>query len=203
MRAWAARGKFIVFEGLNGSGCSTHSRLLAEFLRQRGHTVVLTAEPNPLGTNYIKIEEVLMGRKNTTPKYLQKLFIEDRKEHLKKIVIPALAQGITVISDRYFFSTLAFGSIDIEPEWLMSANKKFFVPDISIIMSVPPEICIARIQKSGDTKEIFDKLAKLKKAWETYESLPKIFPNVFVVDGTPPKSDVHHIITRIVMSKLL
>jgi dTMP kinase len=202
MRLWEARGRFIVFDGLNGSGCSTQSKLLTEFLKQRGQTVVLTSEPNPNGTAIHKIRDVLVQKKSITPKQLQKLFVDDRREHLRDVIIPGLRQGITVVCDRYFFSTIAFGSIDLDPDWLVSINKKFLVPDISIIMSVPPEICIERIQKDGTTKEIFEKFSKLKKAWETYTEIPKLFPNVFLLDGTSSINEVHHQITKVVLSKL-
>jgi dTMP kinase len=110
---------FIAFEGLDGSGSSTQSRILAEKLEAKGHKVLLTKEPTkdtPIGG---LIREVLQRKLPATPEGLQFLFSADRAEHLKRDIEPALANGKVVITDRYMFSTIAYGALDIENvEWL-------------------------------------------------------------------------------------
>ena len=103
-------GKFIVFEGLDGSGQSTQAALLRDFLIKNGQEVVLTKEPTKDSLAGQKIREVLNKNTEVSPMYLQGLFAEDRKEHLDKVIVPALKNGMIVISDRYFFSSFAFGS---------------------------------------------------------------------------------------------
>jgi len=96
------KGKFIVFEGLDGSGQSTQAGLLKDFLLEKGYEVILTKEPTIESEAGRKIRKVLDKKLNLSPKELQELFAQDRKEHLENIIIPALKQGKMVISDRYF-----------------------------------------------------------------------------------------------------
>jgi dTMP kinase len=117
-------GKFIVFEGLDGSGQSTQANLLKSFLTEKGLAVVLTKEPTKVSSVSQKIREVLDEKRKITPKELQELFVQDRREHLADLVIPALKENKIVISDRYFFSTFAFGS---------SGGLEFFL-DLGILL---------------------------------------------------------------------
>ena len=127
------RGKFIVFEGIDGSGQSTQAGLLHKFLSKRGRLVVLTKEPTQDSRAGRKIRKILDKKEKTSSQRLQQLFADDRKEHLKKTVIPALKQGKTVISDRYFFSSLAFGTADgVDLNWLIRINKAFLVLDFNL-----------------------------------------------------------------------
>ena len=123
-------GKFIVFEGLDGSGQSTQAQLLKDFLMKRGHKVHLTKEPT---SNLIGglIRGQLTNEWKTSPECLQLLFAADRAHHLEKEIIPLLKKEVIVISDRYFFSTVAFGATEIkDKDWLLKINQKFLLPDI-------------------------------------------------------------------------
>lgn len=100
------KGKFIVFEGLDGSGQSTQSGLLRDFLIKKGYKVLLTKEPTLNSKFGKKIKRVLNKKERVSAKKLQELFTQDRKEHLEKTIIPALKKGEIVISDRYFFPLL-------------------------------------------------------------------------------------------------
>src|SRR3989338_2983887 len=107
------RGKFIVFEGLDGAGSSTQANRLADYLRLSGKKAIVTKEPtnNMIGG---LIRGQLTSDWKTWPECLQLLFSADRAHHLEKEIIPLLKQGITVITDRYFFSTLAYGALEIK-----------------------------------------------------------------------------------------
>src|SRR3989338_2355735 len=114
---------FIAFEGLDGSGSSTQAQLLAKRLEKKGKKVLVTKEPtsdNPTGK---LIRSVLQHRQKMSPQELQRLFTEDRAEHLKNVIEPALAAGTTVITDRYLFSTLAYGALEVEWDWLKRLNQ--------------------------------------------------------------------------------
>lgn len=180
-----AAGKFIVFEGPDGSGQSTQANLLKEYLERKGQKVLLTKEPtkgegSPASQ---KIGAVLHGEIKIEPAELQKLFVEDRKWHLHEVMSPALQRGTTVISDRYFFSTIAFGSLDCDIAWLIELNKDFLVPDITFLLIARPEICIERIGKRGEGFHFFEKLEKLKKVVETYKALATRFKNTHLIDA--------------------
>ena len=96
-------GKFIVFEGLDGSGQSTQTELLRDFLIEKGYEVIQTKEPTQESKASQEIRETLDKKIKIKPMRLQELFTQDRKEHLDNLINPALKEGKMVISDRYFF----------------------------------------------------------------------------------------------------
>jgi len=185
------QGKFIVFEGLDGSGQSTQAKLLTEFLLQQGYSILLTKEPTLNSESGRKIKEVLDKKIKIKPDELQKLFTQDRKEHLENLIIPALKQRKIVISDRYFFSAFAYGvADDLDLEWLIKINNEFLLPDLTFFLKVSSEICIQRIEKRGLLKTLFEKKEKLEKVWQVYEILPNRFENIYLIDGEKSIEDV-------------
>lgn len=177
-------GKFIVIEGLDGSGQSTQVRLLQDFLTRQGFDVVSTKEPTIDSEAGKKIRQILDEKEKLAPAALQELFTRDREEHLRNLIIPALEQGKIVITDRYFFSTFAFGvADDLDLEWLIGLNDQFLLPDLFFILRVKPEVCIQRIERRGEGIKLFEKEGKLRKVWQTYEILPERFDNVHMIDG--------------------
>ena len=196
-------GKFIVFEGLDGSGQSTQADLLKNFLTEKGFEVILTKEPTQDSQSSREIRETLDKKIKITPQKLQELFTQDRREHLENLIIPALKEGKMVISDRYFFSTFAYGaSGGIDLEWLIKINNEFLLPDSTIILKVSPEICLSRIEKRGEGIKLFEKVEKLKKVWQTYEVLPARFENVYMIDGEKTIEEVFSEVKSLVHSKL-
>ncbi|MEA3292875.1 MAG: dTMP kinase [Patescibacteria group bacterium] len=176
------RARFIVFEGLDGSGHTTQANLLKEFLIKNKVKVISTKEPTINSKQGRKIREILTEKKKVSPKTLQELFTEDRKAHLRNVIIPALKKGSMVICDRYFFSSFAYGVSDgLDLDWLIEINRNFLMPDLIFILKVKPEICLRRIKKRGEEKELFEKKEKLAKVWETYKTLPIKFKNIYPV----------------------
>ncbi len=197
-------GKFIVIEGLDGSGQSTQTSLLRDFLIERGFQVITTKEPTLDSEAGKKIREILDEKIKIEATKLQELFAQDRKEHLKNIISPALKEGKWVISDRYFFSSFAFGSSDgVDLEWLIKINDNFLLPDQTFILKVRPEVCIDRINKRGTKKTLFEKQEKLTKVWQTYAMLPKRIQNTIIVDGEKLINQVHQEIKNIMDLKIL
>ena len=196
-------GKFIVFEGLDGSGQSTQSGLLKDFLIENGYNVVLTKEPTLDSEAGRKIRKVLDKELEISSKGLQELFIQDRREHLEKIIIPALKRGSIVISDRYFFSTFAFGaSAGVDLEWLIKINNQFLYPNITFLLKVSPEICVDRIIKRGTKTTLFEKVEKLKNVWQTYKILPERFDNIYVIDGEKSIKGVFEQVEEVISRRL-
>jgi dTMP kinase len=198
------RGKFIVFEGLDGSGQTTQAGLLKDFLTNEGYKVFLTKEPTQNSSVGRKIREVLDKKTEIVSRDLQELFTQDRREHLEKEIIPALERGEMVVCDRYFFSTFAFGaSTGLDLGWLIKINNDFLMPDITFLLKVSPEICVQRIEKRGEGVKFFEKKEKLAKVWETYRILPEKFENIYLINGEKSAGEVFEEIKKIIEAKVL
>jgi len=196
-------GKFIVIEGLDGSGKSSQVDLLVDFLKESGKEVILTREPTMDSEAGRKVKQVLKGEIIMEPLELQALYVQDRKEHLENKVIPALKEGKFVISSRYAFSTFAYGASDgLDLYLLVKMNENFLLPDSIIIINVLPEHCIARIEGRGEAKEHFEKLEKLTKVNELYQKLPGMFSNATMIDGERPIEEVFVDVKSIVITIL-
>jgi dTMP kinase len=197
-------GKFIVIDGLDGSGQSTQVNLLKKFLTKKRYKVLLTKEPTLDSKAGQKIKKILEKKFKVSPGKLQKLFSKDRKEHLDKEILPALKKGKIVISDRYFFSSFAYGKASgLNLGWLIRLNKNFLFPDLTFILKVRPEICIYRIQKRGEDNTLFEKEERLKKVWQVYKIFPKKFnKNIYIINGEKPVEQVFKEIKKIVFAEL-
>jgi len=196
-------GKFIVIEGLDGSGKSAQVDLVVEYLKQQGKEVILTKEPTTESNAGRKVRQALKGEIVVEPLELQKLYVQDRREHLQNKVVPALEGGKFVISSRYAFSTFAYGGSDgLDVDLLIKLNEEFLLPDLTIIVDVNPEHCIQRIESRGEEKELFEKLEKLKRVNEFYKKMPDMFENVFVVDGEKSIPEVFEEIKKLIFEKL-
>jgi dTMP kinase len=177
------KGKFIVFDSLDGAGNSTQVKLLADYLNKIGKKTYITKEPTS-GLIGGLIKSQLTGDWKSSQVCLQLLFSADRAYHLEKEVIPLLKRGINVISDRYFFSTMAYGNLEINDlDWLIEINKKFLLPDLTFFLKVSPKTCIQRIKKDRFEITLFEREKILEKVWQNYQKLSKRFKNVYIIDG--------------------
>ena len=191
-------GRFIVIEGLDGSGKSTQIRHLAEFLRAEGKQVIETFEPTNEGIGK-EIRIILKERRMIDPTEFQMLYVKDREEHGREVIKPALTQGKIILCDRYMVSTLAFGSIGgANLAKLRDANKEFPVPELTIFIDVAPEECMKRIGKRGEA-ELFEKEEKLKIARETYLRVGKEYPGFEVVDGNRGVEEIFEDLKKLVL----
>ena len=128
------RGKFIVIEGLDGSGLSTQAGLLKEFLEKEDVAVYLTKEPTagPVGA----LIRLALGRRlsfsQSTPDndaIIALLFAADRMDHLAIDIVPKLDAGVHVICDRYYLSTFAYQSRSVDLQWLRALHARCIKPD--------------------------------------------------------------------------
>lgn len=201
MKSHNYSGKFVVFEGLDGSGQSTQAQLLHDFLKDKGLGVTLTKEPTTYGRFGTIARSILQGKIIASPKALQELFVSDRKDHLEGLIIPQLRQGNIVICDRYFLSTCAYGGLDLNIEDLIVMNNDFILPDITFFLDVPPETCMRRIKERGGEFELFEEPKKQKKIMRNYKELIHGF-KVYRIDGKPRTEEVYFKIKEIIVSKL-
>jgi dTMP kinase len=189
--------KFIVFEGLDGSGITTQSTLLRNYFLGKGKEVVLTKEQTD-GIIGGLIKSCLKGEWKTDPLTLQMLFVADRNHHLKNEIEPALRKNKIVISDRYVLSTIAYGSLDLPTNTLKNMNANFRKPDMTFIIDTQPRICIERIKKARHHTELFEQEQKLEQIRRNYLSLKGYFPETYLIDGNGRPEDVFNEIVRIV-----
>lgn len=191
-------GFFIDIEGLDGAGASTQVKSATQALRQKGIKVRSTKEPTK-GTIGRLIRQALQGKIILPPASLQLLFAADRGEHLEREIIPRLQKGELVITDRFFWSTIAFGSIDLDKEWLINLNRDFILPDLSIFIEVSPAVCLERIRKARGTTELFEEEEKLENVWDTYHYLATKYPFYIVtVNGERSPKRVTEDILRLI-----
>jgi dTMP kinase len=182
-------GKLIVFEGLDGSGITTQATLLRNSLLQSGRSVMLTKEPTDGLIGGI-IRACLRKEWKASATTLQLLMTADRSHHLVNEIEPALKSGKTVICDRYTLSTLAYGSLEVDPHFLQQINSKFRRPNVSIIIDAHPRVCIERMKKSRHHVELFEEEAKMTVIRNNYLSLKGYFPNTVVIDGNRSVEEV-------------
>lgn len=189
-------GKFIVFEGIDGSGKSTQAGLLFHYLKERKKRVHSTSEP----TQYLiggLIKSWLAKDWQSTPDCLQLLFAADRAYHLDKEIIPLLKKGVTVVCDRYSLSTLAYGALELDLDWLITLNQNFIAPDVTFLLNTPPKICLERMQKERFFLNLFEEEKKLKKIWQNYQRLTKKYKNIYTINGEKSIEEVSKEIKKI------
>lgn len=139
------RGKFITLEGIDGAGKSTHLTWLADLFRQRKITVRVTREPGGTGFGE-KLREVLLDPMNSMHAETEAmLMFAARREHLDKVIEPALSQGIWVVCDRFTDATFAYQGGGRGVDWLRLAQleqwtQRGLQPDLTLLFDLAPEI---------------------------------------------------------------
>ena len=149
-------GRFIVLEGIDGSGTTTQAARLVASLRASGHAVVATREPSdgPIG---VVLRQALTRRLvGISDRALALLFAADRLDHLASVVEPALAEGKVVVSDRYVLSSLAYQGMRMPLGWVETLNAAARPADLTLYLEVDPRTAARRRQGRGGTEELFD-----------------------------------------------
>jgi len=201
-------GRFLVIEGLDGAGTTTQSRLLGERLRASGRKAHVTAEPSggPVGS---LLRQVLQKRINGgagdgfDPHALALLFAADRLDHLSAEVLPRLAAGEDVVSDRYTLSSLAYQSITTgDAAWVEEINGRARAPDLTIFLRVRPGLALGRRRGAGTTPELYEVDAFQRQVALSYEravlSLRAGGQRLEVLDGERPVEVVAEAVGRLV-----
>ena len=191
---------FIVLEGLDGAGTTTQMHALSRHYEATGRRYAITNEPtsNPIGK---MVRDVLQKRITTTPEALALLYAADRHDHLYNPsygIVRTLEEGSVVISDRYFYSSLAYQSVECDPAFINAIND-FPSPHFIIYVDTPVEECLRRIDKRGEEKELFDRkdfLSEVRKNYEkAFSSLPEGV-RLIRIDGTLSPQDVEAAIRK-------
>jgi len=191
------KGRFIVFEGIDGSGKSTQIKSISKQLETQGLKIYTTFEPTdgPVGS---LIRQMLSGEIATDQRTIASLFAADRTDHLtnqKNGIKQKVDQGGIVLCDRYYFSSYAYHAQYIDMEWVIHANSlntEILKPDLTIFIDVDPEICFKRIKLSRTDFEMYEQIDVMKNVrinyFKAFDRL-KDSEKIAVVDGntTPEK----------------
>jgi dTMP kinase len=182
-------GILIVLEGVDGAGTTTQTELLCQALRST-LPVQATREPSsgPIGA---QLRQALSGRWVTpTPLGLRApsavtlalLFAADRQDHLEAEILPLLAEGVSVVSDRYYHSSVAYQSLTGAGsiEWIRELNKHARRPDLTIVLDVPADVAERRRRARGG-RELFDENQLQVSLGEFYAGLEGHFPGEMIV----------------------
>jgi dTMP kinase len=211
----ARRGLFLTFEGPDGSGKSTQLRLLTERLRAQGREVFETVEPGgtPIGA---QIRRVLLDAKNRElcPTAELLLMFASRAQNVDQCILPALAEGKIVISDRFTDSTLVYqgAARGLGSELVYEVDRiacRGLVPDLTLLIDIDTETGLQRAhrrnRKTGDSETRLDEqaLSFHRKVREAYHQLAADEPRrVRLIDGARDEAVVAEDVWNAVSQKL-
>ena len=167
------KGRFIVFEGIDGAGKTTQVELLKRRLEERGEKVFVTAEPTALPSGK-ELRRVLSGEIKKSDCEIAAMFTLDRIAHNidKEIGIEKLlGEGYFIICDRYYYSTLAYQGATVDYAWVRSLNvdcPEIRHPDLCLFLDLTPEVSMARISAGRESTEIFENTETLTKVRNSF-----------------------------------
>lgn len=163
-------GKFIVFEGIDGSGKTTHMRMVKKQLDSMSIPSCEHCEPTDGAIGRL-IRRVLSGELSVESDTLALLFAADRREHINHVVT-AQQNGAHVLCDRYVYSSMAYQALDLPLERVLqynSENLRLLAPDAVVFIDTPPEICMQRINAERGKPELFETLERLTQVQSNYK----------------------------------
>lgn len=193
------KGLFITFEGPDGSGKTTVSTKVTERLKQEGYAVSYTREP---GGSYIaeQIRNVILDPKNTDmdPRTEALLYAASRRQHLTDIVLPQIEKGVTVISDRFIDSSLAYQGYgrEIGEEEVFAINAfaiEGHMPDCTIFLNIDAELGLERIHQNRDYLDRLDLESKEfhDRVYNGYQKvIQKYSDRMVIVDASKELEEV-------------
>lgn len=182
------RGFLIALEGVDGCGKSTQARLLATALKNRGWEVVLTREPSDLPTGQ-QLRRYLDGvERHLTSGEELALFLEDRREHVRLVIQPALEAGRIVITDRYYYSNAAYqGALGLDPAQIIILNESFAPrPDLVFLFTLPLALALARLSGKQQLSEHPSYLAQVAAIFDSLTG-----PHIHRLEAAPPPEAIH------------
>ena len=185
---------FVTFEGLDGSGTTTHAELLQQHLEQAGRDVVLTREPGgtPLGE---RVRELVLGGTQISPWAEAALFAAARAELVADVILPALERGADVVCDRYLDSSLAYQGLarGLGVDRVLALNLDAIrgtLPDVTFLLVVDPDEARRRSGPPGDRIER-EGDEFLRQVDQAYRELASIFAGrIVTIDSSGPVNEV-------------
>lgn len=210
--ASAARGPFIVLEGIDGSGTTTQLNALRAHFRAAGRRAFFTHEPSDgpagmltrlamqgrlVGANFQlhdPDDPALPGHTHFDPAALALLFAADRADHVATQVMPNLDAGRVVVCDRYLLSSLAYQGQTCDVDWLLEINRPAVTPDFTLFLDVPPSAAETRMRGSRWKKDQFETPEQQESIRDHYlryieRGIAQVGP-VEVIDASRPPAEV-------------
>lgn len=196
------KGMLLAFEGIDGSGKSTQLQMLKHKLQDEGIGVLTTCEPSP-GPVGALIRQILTGRIKADNRVIAALFAADRLDHLlndRDGMAAKIDEGTTVLTDRYYFSSYAYHSVDVPMDWVITANeesRKILKPDLNIFIDIDADTAMERIARSRTSRELFEKKSMLEKVRENYlKSFDRFSTEekILMIDGRKKPGEIADII---------
>jgi dTMP kinase len=191
MRTPIRNGVLVAFEGIDGSGKTTQASMLHDWADGLGFEVVSTKEPTA-GTWGKRIRESKFTHRLAPDAELE-CFVNDRREHVESLILPALKRGALVIVDRYYYSTVAYqGARGLEPRAVLEINRAFApIPDLVFLLDLDPKTGLERISKRGAGQDLFETLEELTKARKIFKWLSETDRHVLTLDARLSIEEVH------------
>lgn len=200
--------RFISLEGVDGSGKSTQAVILADALRERGHEVVHVREPGGTALGEA-VRDVVLGPDPMSPWAEAYLFAAARAQLVREVVEPSLARGAWVVADRFLDSSLAYqgaarGLGIAEVAAINGAAIGEFMPDLTIILDIPPGAASDRRADRGSVDRIEDEGDALQESVaEGYREVARIYPErVHLVPAAGTLDEVHARVMATVVGSL-
>lgn len=211
------QGKFITFEGGEGTGKSTQIKLLSDYLKQKGKDIIASKEPG--GTEVgLEIRKLLVcGDRDKFDAIAEAmLYFADRHIHLTQKIWPAMKEGCIVLSDRFADSTFAYqyygynkrvSKETLDDLYRIAVGK--FKPDLTIILDIEPEKGLARSFKKAENMEVKE-LRFEGRELEFHKNLRQGFLEIansepercVVLNADKPIEELHHDIVKVVEDRL-
>ncbi|MBQ7161322.1 MAG: dTMP kinase [Clostridia bacterium] len=191
------KGKFIVFEGLDGSGKSTQIKRAEAYISGKGFDVVRMSEPQEDRPTGKLLREILSGKEKSDPRLPAAMFAADRIDHItrKGGIAELLSDGKYVLSDRFYISSYAYNSLYTDLDWVMALNSQAAAicrPDLHIFIDVPVDVSLSRLA-NRKSKEIYERRGMLEKIYANYHRVIDMLSgveNIAVIDGRGDQAEV-------------
>ena len=192
--------KFIVFEGIDGAGKTTQINLLAEALRERGIECSVSAEPTTLPSGKL-LRRALSGELPVTAMEMAEMFARDRVNHNVDAEVgieKQLSDGVTVISDRYYYSSLAYQGAELGYDVVARLNLEnpdIRTPDLCVFLDLTPDKSLERIGARADVPhEIYENYEYLDKTrkmfFDVFERLLQRGERIVLIDASGTVEDI-------------
>ncbi len=191
-----SRGFLIVIEGIDGAGKTSVSREVVLRLEGLGYKALYTYEP------YTEFITELLDKywDEIDPKMQTLLMAADRYYHINKVVLPYMMSGYVVVSDRYYYSSIAYqGAQGVDPNWILEVNRFVVRPDIAIYIDVEPDVGLRR-KSSSETrvKSVEANIDLIGRARRIYLDLVSR-GDLVLVNGM---SDLRHVVDEVMRNTL-
>jgi len=191
MKIHKLAGFWLAVEGLDGSDSDKVAKLLIKKLKKEGLSPILVKEPTNGPVGKIIRQFLKKTVSSISPLLFKFLFAADREWLMNEKILPALKKGKCVVSDRCLWSSIAYQSLDLPIHWLLEVDSRFYIPNMTYFIDVPPEICAKKIKTGKDEYQLFSTEERLVQIQDGYHWIFQKYPYWFrIIDGEKEKEEM-------------